>query len=148
MAAWTQEEALSIIHDLESIMADEVDTEMYEDLLEERMILFTEEEPNSFVERIYKRILEEFPDYESEHGPRKVLGWTIAKRRCIRESVKNFKDNRLMRCGIAATCKMLYNVNAKRTEMQVTPNFGKRELHFRDAPSTKKVWEVLVREWS
>jgi hypothetical protein len=168
MADWIQhrlkEEALSIIDedDLQSIMADEVDAEIYETLVEETIPSPFDPlygpgpescpTPSSFVERIYKRLLEEFPDYESEHGPRKVLGWTIAKRRRIRESVKNFKDNRLMRCAIAATCKSLYNVNAKRTEMQTTPEFapefGKRELHFKDAPSTKKVWEVLVREWS
>jgi hypothetical protein len=143
--------------DLESIMADEVDTEIYETLVEETILspfdpLYGPEscpKPSSFVERIYKRLLEEFPDYESEHCPRKVLGWTIAKRRRIRGSVKNFKDNRLMRCAIAATCKSLYNVNAKKCELEeVKPHIAKRQLHFGDAPSTKKVWEVLVREWS
>jgi hypothetical protein len=165
MADWIQhrlkEEALSIIDedDLQSIMADEVDTEIYETLVEETIPSPFDPlygpgpescpTPSSFVERIYKRLLEEFPDYESEHGPRKVLGWTIAKRRRIRESVKNFKDNRLMRCAIAATCKMLYNVNAKKCELEeVNPHIAKRQLHFGDAPSTKKVWEVLVREWS
>jgi len=40
-------------------------------------------------------------------------------------------------------------VNAKRCDLEeVKPDFGKRELHFKDAPTTKKVWEVLVREWS
>ena len=142
--------------DLESIMADELDAEIYEDLADEQEEnpfdpLYGPEfrpKPNSFVERVYKRVLEEFPDYESETGPRKVLGWTIAKRRRIRENIKNFRDNRMMRCAIAATCKDLYNVNAKRTELQETPEFGKRELHFKDTPSKGKVWEVLVREWS
>jgi len=32
--------------------------------------------------------------------------------------------------------------------LQETPEFGKRELHFKDTPSKGKVWEVLVREWS
>mgnify|MGYP007020065374 CR=1 FL=1 len=145
--------------DLESIMADEVDTEIYETLVEETIPSPFDPlygpgpescpTPSSFVERIYKRLLEEFPDYESEHCPRKVLGWTIAKRRRIRESVKNFKDNRMMRCAIAATCKSLYNVNAKRCDLEeVKPDFGKRELHFGDTLPKEKVWEVLVREWS
>ena len=143
--------------ELESIIADEVDVEIYEDLAQEQEeIPFdplygpeSRPKPNSFVERVYKRVLEEFPDYESETGPRKVLGWTIAKRRRIRENIKNFKDNRMMRCSIATTCKGLYNMNAKRCDTEeVKPDFGKRELHFKDAPSTKKVWEVLVREWS
>lgn len=155
MADWTQN--LIDEDDLESIIADEVDTEIYELLVEETISSPFDPiygpgpcpKPSSFEERIYKRLLEEFPDYESEQGPRKVLGWTIAKRRRIRESVKNFKENRLMRCAIAATCKSLYNVNAKRCHLEeVKPDLGKRELHFKDAPSTKKVWEVLVREWS
>ena len=154
MADWTQN--MIDEDDLESIMADEVDTEIYETLVEETISFPFDPiygagpcpKPSSFVERIYKRLLEEFPDYESEHGPRKVLGWTIAKRRRIRESVKNFKDNRLMRCAIAATCKTLYNVNAKRTKLKEVEDIAKRQLHFKDAPSTKKVWEVLVREWS
>ena len=140
--------------ELESIMADELDAEIYEDLAQEEEIPFDplygpEFRPklNSFVERVYKRVLEEFPDYESETGPRKILGWTIAKRRCIRENIKNFRDNRMMRCAIAATCKDLYNVNAKRTELE-TPEFGKRKLYFKDTPSKGKVWDVLVREWS
>jgi len=143
--------------DLESIMADELDAEIYEDLADEAEEnpfdpLYGPEaiaKPTSFIERVYKRVLDEFPDYESENGPRKVLGWTIAKRRRIRENVKNFKDNRLMRCAIAATCKGLYNVNAKRCDLEeVKPDFGKRELHFKDTLPKGKVWEVLLREWS
>ena len=96
------------------------------------------------MKRVYKRLSDEFPDYEPENGPMKVLGWTIAKRRRIREKIKNFQDDRLMRCAIAATCKALYVANAKETEK---PEFGKRELHFEDTPSNK-VWKVFVREWS
>jgi hypothetical protein len=143
--------------DFESVMADELDAEIYEDLADEQEEnpfdpLYGPEsrpKPNSFIERVYKRVLEEFPDYESETGPRKVLGWTIAKRRRIRENIKNFRDNRMMRCAIAATCKGLYNVNAKQCALEVVkPDFGKRELHFTDTLPKGKVWEVLVREWS
>ena len=135
--------------ELDSIMGD---PEVYEEYEQEQEVDFDEldgpsaEKPNNFMKRVYKRLLDEFPDYESENGPRKVLGWTIAKRRHIREKIKNFQDYRLMRCAIAATCKDLYNANAKRTELEVKPEFGKRELQFKDTP--KKVWEVLVREWS
>ena len=93
--------------------------------------------------------MDEFPDYESENGPRKVLGWTIGKRRRIRENVKNFKDDRLMRCAIAATCKDLYNLNAKGNELEEgKPEFGKRQLHFKDTSPNEKVWRVFVRQWS
>ena len=128
---------------VESVVADDIDVEIYEEFEDEDIA-----KPTSFIERVYKRVLEEFPDYDSENGPRKVLGWTIAKRRRIRENVKNFKDNRLMRCAVAATCKTLYNVNAKRCDLEEVEDIAKRQLHFKDAPSTKKVWEVLVREWS
>ena len=96
------------------------------------------------MKRVYKRLLDEFPDYESENGPRKVLGWTIAKRRRIRGKIKNFQDDRLMRCAIATTCKALYVANAKGIEK---PEFGDRQLQFEDTPSNK-VWQVLVRELS
>ena len=101
--------------------------------------------PNDFMTRVYKRLVREFPDYESRNGPRMALEWTVAKRRCVRENIKNFRDHRLMRCAIAATCKALYVANAKGSESEVKPEFGKRQLHFKDTPS-KKVW-VLVREW-
>ena len=138
--------------ELDSIVGD---AEVWEELEHEQMIHFDElsgpakPERDGFKERVYKRLLDEFPDYESPNGPMKVLGWTVAKRRRIRENIKNFKDHRMMRCAMAATCKMLYNVNAKRCELQeVKPEFSKRALLFKDAPSNKKVWDVLVREWS
>ena len=141
--------------DFESVMADELDAEIYEDLADEAEEnpfdpLYGPEaiaKPTSFIERVYKRVLEEFPDYDSENGPRMVLGWTINKRRRIRENIKNITDNRKMRCAVAATCKTLYNENAKRCELKEVEDIAKRQLHFKDAPSTKKVWEVLVREW-
>ena len=92
---------------------------------------------SEFMKHMRKRMLDEFP------GRWQVLGWTIAKRRCVREEIKNFRDHRLMRCAIAATCKTLYVANAKGSEL---PELGKRQLHFKDTPSNM-VW-VLVREWS
>ena len=86
--------------------------------------------------RMHKRMCEESP----------WMGWTTTKRRCVQEKVKNFRDHRLMRGAIAATCKALYVANAKGSESEVKPAFGKRQLHFKDIPSNK-VW-VLVREWS
>ena len=90
--------------------------------------------PTNFMKRVYKRLLEEFPDFDSDSGPRKLLGWTTAMRRRFRENVKNFRDDRLMRCAIAATSKSLYNANAKRTELDPKPEFAKREQLFENVP--------------
>ena len=76
-----------------------------------------------------------------ERCPYMALGWTTAKRRCVQEKIKNFRDHRLMRCAIAATCKTLYVANAKGSEL---PELGKRQLHFKDTP-VNKVFR-LVRE--
>jgi hypothetical protein len=130
--------------ELESIMADDLDIEIYEELKQEENIALDPlhgpkplPRPDSFIERVYKRVLEEFPDYEAEDGPMKQFGWTIGKRRRIRENIKNLKDHDMMPGAVAATCKGLYNVNAKSCE-----------LHFKDTLPKEKVWEVLVREWS
>ena len=91
---------------------------------------------SEFMKHLRKRKLEECP----------WMGWTTAKRRCVQGKIENFRDHRLMRCAIAATCKALYVANAKGSETEVKPEFGKRQLHFEDIPS-KKVW-ILLREWS
>ena len=134
--------------ELDSIMGD---PEILDEIEYESDVEFDEhgpfaKEPSDFLKRVYKRLLDEFPDYDSENGPKKVLGWTIAKRRRIRENIKNFQDHRLARCAIAATSKTLYNVNAKRFDIEPKPEFGKRQLHFKDVPSNK-AWGVFVREY-
>ena len=128
---------------LREIVDDELDSisgdpEILDDMSESE-IEFDEQgplakKPTDFMNRVYNRLLDEFPDYESDNGPRKVLGWTIATRRRFREHVKNFRDDRLMRCAIAATSKSLYNVNAKRTELDPKPELAKRQLHFENVP--------------
>jgi len=134
---------------MREIIADELDTlfgdaEIYEEFEHEQEVFDPlygpSAEESAFMKHMYKRMLDEFP------GRWRVLGWTIAKRRCVREKIKNFQDYRLMRCASAATCKALYVANAKTCELEVKPEFGKRELHFKDTPSNK-VW-VLIREWS
>ena len=126
---------------LREIVDDELDSisgdpEILDDMSESE-VEFDEQgpvskEPSDFMKRVYKRLLDEFPDYDSPNGPKKVLGWTIAKRRRIRENIKNLRDDRLMRCAIAATSKSLYNVNAKGTDPK--PEFGTREQLFKDVP--------------
>ena len=120
------------------------DSDIYEEFENEQEVFDPlygpEVKQSEFMKHMHKRMLDEFP------GRWQVLGWTIAKRRRIRRKIKNFRDDRLMRCAIAATCKTLYVANAKGSELQVKPEFGKRQLHFEDIPS-KKVW-VLLREWS
>ena len=126
---------------LREIVDDELDSisgdpEILDDMSESE-VEFDErgpvsKEPSDFMKRVYNRLLDEFPDYDSPNGPKKVLGWTIAKRRCVRENVKKFRDDRLMRCAIAATSKSLYNVNAKGTDPK--PEFGTREQLFKDVP--------------
>ena len=122
---------------LREIVQDELDSVLGDPEILDDIVLddMSESEIESdFMKRVYKRLLDEFPDYESEHGPNKALGWTIAKRRWVRESVKNFRDDRLMRGAIAATSKSLYNANAKRTELDPKPELAKRQQHFQDVP--------------
>ena len=122
---------------LREIVQDELDSVLGDPEILDDIVLddMSESEIESdFMKRVYKRLLDEFPDYESEHGPNKALGWTIAKRRWVRESVKNFRDDRLMRGAIAAASKSLFNANAKRTELDPKPGLAKRQQHFQDVP--------------
>ena len=132
---------------LRDIVQDELDalwgdSQIYGEFADEQEVFDPlygpEVKQSEFMKHMHKRL--------SEGCPWMALGWTTAKRRCVQEKIKNFRDHRLMRCAIAATCKALYVANAKGSELEVKPEFGKRQLHFKDTPSNK-VW-VLVREWS
>ena len=139
---WVDFDNMSDDEYLREIVQDELDalwgdSEIYEEFENEQEVfdpLYGPEVDNSeFTKHMRKRML--------ERCPYMALGWTTAKRRCVQEKIKNFRDHRLMRCAIAATCKTLYVANAKGSEL---PELGKRQLHFKDTP-VNKVFR-LVRE--
>ena len=96
--------------ELDSIVGD---AEMWEELEHEQMIHFDElsgpakPERDGFKERVYKRLLDEFPDYEDPNGPMKVFGWSMSKRRRIDTNAKIYNDYHLMQRALATSCKQL-----------------------------------------
>ena len=56
------------------------DAEVYDEFTDEQI-----ENPDGFVERVYNLGLDEFQDYENKDGPIQEVGWTVRKRRRIRE---------------------------------------------------------------
>ena len=88
--------------EIESVMAD---AEIYDDFTDEEL-----ENPSRFEERIYRLVWEEFPDYKNEDGPMEQFGWTVRKRRCIREEIKIINGCHLLHSALATSCKCIYNV--------------------------------------
>jgi len=144
---------------LREIVDDELDSidgdaEVWDQLeQEEEEIVFDEHygpaqpERNDFKERVYKRLLDEFPDYENEDGPRKRLGWSISKRRRIRENIRMISERRKMRCALATACKSLYILNAADPSSEKEPNLNARTLHFEGVPASKNAiaWRQCLR---
>ena len=50
-------------------------------------------------------LLREFPNYEAENGPMKTWGWTVLKRRRIREQIKIKMEDDKMQYGVNAARK-------------------------------------------
>ena len=96
--------------EFQSVMAD---AEIYDDFTDEQL-----ENPGRFEERIDRLVWEEFPDYENEDGPMQEFGWTVRKRRCIREEIKIINDCHLMHSALATTCKRIYNVRTEYDSMK------------------------------
>ena len=143
---------------LREIVDDELDSingdaEVWDQLKQEEEIVFDEyygpaqPERNDFKERVYKRLLDEFPDYENEDGPTKALGWSISKRRRIRENIRMISERRKMRCALATACKSLYILNAAHPSSEKEPNLNARTLHFEGVPASKNAiaWRQCLR---
>ena len=88
--------------EIDSVMAD---AEIYDEFTDAEI-----ETPSRYVKRIWNLVLDEFPDYENEDGPMQEFGWTVRKRRCIREEIKIINDCHLMHSALATSCKCIYNV--------------------------------------
>ena len=90
------------------------DAEIYDEFTDEEL-----ETPSRFVERIYRLVWEEFPDYKNEDGPMQEFGWTVRKRRCIREEIQIINDCHLMHSALATSCKRIYNVRTDSQKFQL-----------------------------
>ena len=66
--------------EFQSVMAD---AEIYDDFTDEEL-----ETPSRFVERIYRLVWEEFPDYKNEDGPMQEFGWTARNAAVFRKRLR------------------------------------------------------------
>ena len=96
--------------EFQSVMAD---AEIYDDFTDEEL-----ENPSRFEERIYRLVWEEFPDYKNEDGLMEQFGWTVRKRRCIREEIQIINDCHLMHSALATSCKRIYNATTNSQQFQ------------------------------
>ena len=108
--------------EIDSLMAD---AEVYDEFTDEQI-----QNPDGFVERVYNLVLDEFPDYENEDGPMQEFGWTVRKRRCIREEIKIINDCHLMHSALATSCKCIYNVRTDQDSKKFQLENRARDLQF------------------